>query len=184
MATVLPVPPKTRETDIEKCPFPATARLFRCRNAPDRGVLLELLVSRRRPPRRRLHPAAWRCGETPANASAPDRGEGWSVHCARVFPCAARADPLASLGRRAPSVPLTDAWLEFAIAGQVLRPNSRALLVNGDAADWVERVADDEVAPREIPVEPSDAPLVKDLTWQVLVSSVTGAKDELEDGLI
>lgn len=55
---------------------------------------------------------------------------------------------------------------------------------NGDAADWVETAADAEVKPPEIPVEPSDAPLVKDFTWKVLVSSVTGAKDELDDGLI
>jgi hypothetical protein len=94
------------------------------------------------------------------------------------------ADPLASFGRRAPFVPLTDAWLEFAIAGQVQRPYSGALLVNRDTADWVETAADDEVAPPEIPVESSDAPLVKDFTYQVLVSSVTGVKDGLDDGPI
>ena len=92
------------------------------------------------------------------------------------------ADPLASLGRRAPFVPLTDAWLEFAIAGQVLRPSSGALLVNRDAADWVDTAADDDVAPPEMPVHTSDTPLVKDFTYQVLVSSVTGALDEMGDG--
>jgi hypothetical protein len=91
------------------------------------------------------------------------------------------ADPLAAFGRRAPFVPLTDAWLEFALAGQVQRPYSGALLVNRDAADWVDTAADDEVAPPEIPVKTSGAPLVKDFTYQVLVSSVTGAEDELDD---
>lgn len=90
------------------------------------------------------------------------------------------ADPLASFGRRAPFVPLTDAWLEFSVAGQVLRPYSGALLVNRDTADWVDTVVDDEVAPPEIPVETSDAPLVKDFTYQVLVSSVTGVEDAAE----
>jgi hypothetical protein len=92
------------------------------------------------------------------------------------------ADPLASFGRRAPFVPLTDAWLEFAIAGQILRPYSGALLVNRDAADWVDTAADDEVVPPEIPVKASNAPLIKDFTYQVLVSSVTGAEDESDDG--
>jgi hypothetical protein len=91
------------------------------------------------------------------------------------------ADPLASFGRRAPFVPLTDAWLEFSIAGQVQRPYSGALLVNRDTADWVDTAEDDEVAPPDIPVESSGAPLVKDFTYQVLVSSVTGAEDESDE---
>jgi hypothetical protein len=91
------------------------------------------------------------------------------------------ADPLASFGRRAPFVPFTDAWLEFAIAGQTQRPYSGALLVNRDTADWIDTVADDEVALPEIPVEASEAPLVKDFTYQVLVSSVTGVEDEVDD---
>jgi hypothetical protein len=92
------------------------------------------------------------------------------------------ADPLASFGRRAPFVALTDAWLEFSIVDQVLRPYSGTLLVNRDAADWIDTAADDEVAPPDIPVESSDAPLVKDFTYQVLVSSVTGLEDELDKG--
>jgi hypothetical protein len=94
------------------------------------------------------------------------------------------ADPLASFGRRAAFVPITDAWLEFSIAGQVCRPYSGTLLINRDAADWVETVVDDEVALPEIPMQTSDAPLAKDFTYQVLVSSVTGVEDELDDGPI
>jgi hypothetical protein len=91
------------------------------------------------------------------------------------------ADPLASFGRRAPFVPLTDAWLDFAIAGQIVRPYSGALLVNRDAADWVETASDDEIAPPEMPVESPDASRIKDFTYQVLISSVTGLEDEPDD---
>jgi hypothetical protein len=58
------------------------------------------------------------------------------------------------------------------------------LLVNRDAADWVDTAADDEVAPPEMPVETADASRIKDFTYQVLVSSVTGLEDESDSDRI
>jgi hypothetical protein len=82
------------------------------------------------------------------------------------------ADPLASFGRRAAFVPLTDAWLEFSLAGETMRADAGTLLLNRDTADWVQTVADDEVAPPDIDVPDPDAPLVKDFTYEVHVDEV------------
>jgi hypothetical protein len=82
------------------------------------------------------------------------------------------ADPVASFARRPAFVPLTDAWLEFSLGDQPIRAQAGTLLVNRDATDWLQPVEDDEVALPAIPVATAGGPMVKDFTYQVLVSEV------------
>ncbi|HXG39458.1 MAG TPA: hypothetical protein VNJ28_00815 [Candidatus Limnocylindrales bacterium] len=81
------------------------------------------------------------------------------------------ADPLVVVRRRGPFVPLTDAWIEYDRAGELVRRHEPGLIVNRDVVDWIALVTDDAI---ELP-EPGDlalpvevGPLVKDFTGQVL----------------
>jgi hypothetical protein len=70
------------------------------------------------------------------------------------------ADPLASARRRRPMVPLTNAWVEYAVGGAQCHSELGTIVVNRETADWMRLASDAEVAFPEVPV--ADATQVAD----------------------
>lgn len=116
------------------------------------------------------------------HASGP-RGSPGRRTRARPFPIAVRVgpytirghfhalpgtDPIASFRRRKPMVPLTEAWIEYQLGGNLHQGRAGTLIVNRHLCEWVQLVDDEEVALPELPVETKPGLFAKDLTGHVL----------------
>jgi hypothetical protein len=79
------------------------------------------------------------------------------------------SDPIDSLRRRNPMVPLTEAWVEYSAGGTVQRRHVSSLVINRELMDWAVEASDEEIQLPELPVSDEDrGPLVKDFTGLVL----------------
>lgn len=77
-------------------------------------------------------------------------------------------DPLLAIRRRRPMVPLTDAWIEYQVAGEHERRRVTALVVNRDQIDVIEHALDEAVELPDLPVKnDQQGPLVKDFTGNI-----------------
>jgi hypothetical protein len=56
------------------------------------------------------------------------------------------SDPIASVGKRPPMVPLTDAWIEYWSGGERTRQSSTTMIVNRERADWMQVVTDQDLS--------------------------------------
>ncbi|MEX1169681.1 MAG: hypothetical protein WEE50_06030 [Chloroflexota bacterium] len=74
------------------------------------------------------------------------------------------ADPVQSIRRRKPMVPLTDAWIEFAAAAGRQRRRVGTVVVNREQIDWIVPAIDDEVEMPDLPLSADKGPLLKDFT--------------------
>lgn len=54
-------------------------------------------------------------------------------------------DPLASAHERPPMIPLTDALIEYWVKGKRLHQSTGTIVVNRDAADWIQVVTHDDL---------------------------------------
>ena len=79
------------------------------------------------------------------------------------------ADPLASLLRRDPMLPLTDATIVTTAGGRVDARDTATIIVNRELAEWIRPSQDEWMAFPDVPiVQPTfGALLPKDLTWHV-----------------
>lgn len=79
------------------------------------------------------------------------------------------ADPLISLLRRGPMLPLTNATIATTIAGKVEVRDASTLIVNRQLADWIRPSADEHLAFPNVPIlKPTFGPsLAKDFTGLV-----------------
>jgi hypothetical protein len=78
-------------------------------------------------------------------------------------------DPLASVRRRAPMVPLTHAWIGYASAGTKRLREATTLVVNREQTDWIVPASEEsEVEFPDVPVATEQGPLLKDFTGQLL----------------
>ncbi len=77
-------------------------------------------------------------------------------------------DPIASLRRRKPMVPLTEAWVQYQLAGELHHGRTGTLIVNRYLCEWVQLVADEDVVLPELPIETKPGLFAKDLTGHVL----------------
>jgi hypothetical protein len=77
-------------------------------------------------------------------------------------------DALRGFKRREEMVPLTEAWVSYAMAGTSMRQLFGAVAVNRMWVDWIAEATDDQVAlPGPVMPHPS-GPLLKDFTGHVL----------------
>jgi hypothetical protein len=74
------------------------------------------------------------------------------------------ADPVQSIRRRKPMVPLTDAWIEFPMASGRERRRVGTVVVNREQIDWVVPAIDDEVEMPDLPLSAERGRLLKDFT--------------------
>jgi hypothetical protein len=74
------------------------------------------------------------------------------------------ADPVQSIRRRKPMVPLTDAWIEFQTATGRQRRRVGTVVVNREQVDWIVPAIDDEVEMPDLPLSADKGPLLKDFT--------------------
>jgi hypothetical protein len=76
------------------------------------------------------------------------------------------ADPLASVLRRSPMVPLTNATIAYTRAGEVCARDAATLVVNRELAEWIRPTRDEAIAFPDVPIlEPARGPsLAKDFT--------------------
>ena len=74
------------------------------------------------------------------------------------------ADPVQSIRRRKPMVPLTDAWIEFQTAAGRQRRRVGTVVVNREQVDWIVPAIDDEVEMPDLPLSADKGPLLKDFT--------------------
>lgn len=77
------------------------------------------------------------------------------------------ADPVQSIRRRKPMVPLTDAWIEFASVTGRQRRRVGAVVVNREQIDWIVPAVDDEVEMPDLPLSIDRGPLLKDFTGRL-----------------
>lgn len=77
------------------------------------------------------------------------------------------SDPINSMRRRKAMVPLTDAWIEFAVNNIRQHRPVGTLLVNREQLDWVKGVVEDQIAPPELPMVKGTGPMVKDFTGDI-----------------
>jgi hypothetical protein len=78
------------------------------------------------------------------------------------------ANPLEGLRRRRPMVPLTDATIEFVVAGAIVQRRVETLIVNRELMDWVVEAGDDGVEFPELDAPKAEGRLVKDFTGDIL----------------
>jgi hypothetical protein len=71
---------------------------------------------------------------------------------------------VSSLRRRKTMVPLTDAWIDYSVAGTRHRRRAGAVVVNREQLDWVVPALDDEVEMPDLPLQIEQGPLLKDFT--------------------
>jgi hypothetical protein len=91
------------------------------------------------------------------------------------------ADPIASLRRRRPMVPLTDAVIEYVVGPDPIRRRVSTLLFNRELADWIVEGGGEE-DPLDGFVMPSDeGPLVKDFTGDILGWATEEGAEEPEE---
>lgn len=81
-------------------------------------------------------------------------------------------DPLLAIRRRRPMVPLTDAWIEYLVAGEHQRRRVAGLVVNRDQIDVIAHALDESVELPDLPVQGDPGPLVKDFTGSIMSTSV------------
>lgn len=76
------------------------------------------------------------------------------------------ADPLSSVLRRAPMVPLTNATIAFSRAGEIQLVDAATLLVNRELTSWIKPTADEAIAFPDVPIRLPEAGtiLAKDFT--------------------
>jgi hypothetical protein len=67
-------------------------------------------------------------------------------------------DAVSNFRHRKPMVPLTDAWIEFEVAGVRERRLAGTLVVNRDQVDWVTETVTEEVEFPDIPAPAKWAP--------------------------
>lgn len=79
------------------------------------------------------------------------------------------SDPVSSMRRRKTMVPLTDAWIEYAVGTTRQRRRVSALVVNREQVDWVVPALDDEVEMPDMPLQTEQGPLLKDFTGSILL---------------
>ncbi len=79
------------------------------------------------------------------------------------------ADPLASLLRRDPMLPLTDATIVTTAGGRVDARDTATIIVNRELAEWIRPSQDEWMAFPDVPIlQPTFGTLLpKDLTWHV-----------------
>lgn len=77
------------------------------------------------------------------------------------------SDPIASLRHRKPMVPLTDAWIEYLLAGKPMRVALGTIVVNRELADWFKLTVEEGVEPPQMPTGDT-GPLTKDFTDEML----------------
>jgi hypothetical protein len=73
-------------------------------------------------------------------------------------------DPLQTISRREPMVPLTEAWIEVPLGGELQRRRVGTVVVNRDRIDWIVPAVVDEVELPELPVHTGGGKLLKDFT--------------------
>lgn len=84
------------------------------------------------------------------------------------------ADPLIQLRRRAPMVPLTEAWIEYTAAGAAHRARVGTIIVNREVLDWIRMSKDEEVGLPDLPAEVAPDPRAKDLTGYIRIGGDAG----------
>ena len=89
------------------------------------------------------------------------------------------SDPIESLRRRPPMVPVTDAWIEHFVGDTLQRRRVSAVLVNRHLMDWIVEAEDDEVEMPDIPI-PRGGPLAKDFTGSVHAEPVEDSDEDAE----
>lgn len=77
-------------------------------------------------------------------------------------------DPIQQFGSGRVMVPLTDAWMEYAAAGESHRGRVGTLVVNRELIDWIVRSQDEEVRMPDLPAESAIDPQAKDLTGYIV----------------
>lgn len=77
------------------------------------------------------------------------------------------SDPINSMRRRKTMVPLTDAWIEFAVGAIRQHRPVGTLLVNREQLDWVKGVVEEEITLPELPKVKGSGPMVKDFTGDI-----------------
>lgn len=80
-----------------------------------------------------------------------------------IFP---GADPMNSMLRRGPMVPLTNATVAYSIGGQTIMRDVATLIVNRELADWINPTAQEHLIFPDTPIltPPPGAYMAKDLT--------------------
>lgn len=78
------------------------------------------------------------------------------------------ADPLLHVRRRRPMVPITEAWIEYAVGAAPQRGRVGALIVNRELIDWIGLADDEEIRLPDLPPDLDPGPLVKDFTGYIL----------------
>jgi len=76
------------------------------------------------------------------------------------------ADPIASISRRKPHIPVTEATIRYVFAGQQVERKAPVVIVNRDRASSVERVAYQKGRIDEMGLRPVD-PHAKDMTQEI-----------------
>ncbi len=92
------------------------------------------------------------------------------------------SDPIASIRRRPPMVPLTEAWIEHFVGDVLQRRRVSAVLVNRHLMDWIVEAKDQEVEMPDIPIE-RGGPLAKDFTGALHFEPVDEDEDEADGSL-
>lgn len=77
-------------------------------------------------------------------------------------------DPIANFRRRKPMVPLTEAWIEYELDGELHQGRAGTLIVNRYLCEWIQLVDDEDVLLPDLPVEKKPGLFAKDLTGHVL----------------
>ena len=77
------------------------------------------------------------------------------------------SDPLEGLRRRQAMVPLTDATIEYVVAGTAQQRRVDTLIVNRELMDWAVEAQDDEVEFPELEVPAATGRMAKDFTGQI-----------------
>lgn len=93
-------------------------------------------------------------------------------HVRGYFHALPGSDPVSSMRRRKTMVPLTDAWIEYAVGGTRQRRRVGAVVVNREQIDWVVPAVDDDAEVPDLPVQVEQGPLLKDFTGSILFETL------------
>jgi hypothetical protein len=80
------------------------------------------------------------------------------------------ADPIVAVRRKRPIVPLTDATIEYQVAGTRTQRRSSTILFNRELADWILPTVDEAIEYPDIPIAKNQGPLTKDFTGEILLN--------------
>ncbi len=78
------------------------------------------------------------------------------------------ADPLASVRRRKPMVPLTEAWIEYQSGDARHQARIGTLVVNREMTNWIQLAADEDVTLPDLPLDAKPGLLTKDFTGNLM----------------